>query len=577
MMTRHAVLSALMASVALPTAAQQQDPVELDMIILRNTEDAAGPVEGDLNPPTATGSKIPVPLNEVPQSVTVLGEDDLERFNATRVCETLRYSSGLTTDVFGDDADYDWLRIRGFQADQTGVYLDNAQNLAFAFGSFYIDPHSLQRIEVLRGPSSALYGGSNPGGLVNYISKRPHGRIRELGFRIDDAPSAEVFFDIGDDLENGAAYRIAGRVRGGDRYDEFNDGFRGTLAPSLTFSTDDGTEVTLLANLHIADEQHNGSTFLPYVGTVERAPGFGVIDPDANFSDPDWNDYSRRQASVSAIVERGIGNGWTLTGIGRLGVASVEERYYYPFDYSGFVATPSDRQGTLELIAFEHDTLVRTAQTDLRAYGTVQTGPVSHDLLIGLDARYYDLDETQASASGIQSAVEGGGDPGTPTLDPPYRDGKTTQRQIGLYVQDQLRWGEGWIATANLRRDWVRSEQDVDSGFGEAFERDDAETSWRGALAYEFANGMTPYLSLSNSFEARVISPADGVTEPEGARQIEIGFKWISEGGNGALQAAAFRIDAKMWSPERPRLSPSWGRSGRTGSNLMVSTGSRAG
>lgn len=68
--------------------------------------------------------------------------------------------------MFGDDNEYDWLRIRGFQADQTGVFLDNARNLSIAFGSVYIDPYTLERIEVLRGPSSALYGGSSPGGIV---------------------------------------------------------------------------------------------------------------------------------------------------------------------------------------------------------------------------------------------------------------------------------------------------------------------------------------------------------------------------------------------------------------------------
>ncbi|TDA83194.1 TonB-dependent receptor plug domain-containing protein, partial [Halomonas marinisediminis] len=90
----------------------------------------------------------------------------------SQVSEALRYTAGVTTEVFGNDQDYDWIRVRGFQADQTGVYLDNAQNLAFAFGSFFIDPYTLERIAVLRGPSSALYGGSNPGGILNYVSKR---------------------------------------------------------------------------------------------------------------------------------------------------------------------------------------------------------------------------------------------------------------------------------------------------------------------------------------------------------------------------------------------------------------------
>ena len=121
--------------------AQDNNTVGLAPItVLGNQEDATGPVTSMVNPPTVTGSKIPVPVSEIPQSVTILGSEDLKRFGANRVSEALRYTPGLMADVYGDDNDYDWLRIRGFQADQTGVYLDNAQNLAHAFGSFYTDP-----------------------------------------------------------------------------------------------------------------------------------------------------------------------------------------------------------------------------------------------------------------------------------------------------------------------------------------------------------------------------------------------------------------------------------------------------
>ncbi|MEM9582885.1 MAG: TonB-dependent siderophore receptor [Pseudomonadota bacterium] len=540
---RIGLAAALLLGTAI-TAVAQDEEVDLGILVLGTQEDATGPVGDDKNPPTVTGSKIPLQINEIPQSISVLGREQIERFNARRTSEALRYSAGVTTDVFGDDSDYDWLRIRGFQADQTGVYLDNAQNLSFAFGSFYIDPYTLERIEVLRGPSSALYGGSNPGGIVNYVSKRPGGRVRELTFGLNDAVAGWVEFDYGDDLGNGRSYRLTGRIEGGDKYDAFNSGFRGTFAPSFKFETDGGTEITLLANIHSADEQHTGSTFLPYNGTVTSTAQFGFIDPDANFSDPNWDSYKRDQASVSVIVERGFDNGFTFTGVGRLGVASVEERYYYPFGYSGFSLTPVDAAGTLSLIAFEHDTLVRTAQTDLRYYGQVTTGGVTHDLLFGLDARFYDLDETQASAfAGLTNTVVNPTAPGTPVLNAPYRDGKTRQSQIGIYFQDQLRWGNGWIGTVNLRHDRVRSEQTVRSGFGAPFERKDNATSWRAALAYEFASGFTPYLSLGSSFDAKILAPSAGVTEPETARQVELGFKWAPEDAPFSLAAALFQID----------------------------------
>ncbi|MBO6834673.1 MAG: TonB-dependent siderophore receptor [Alphaproteobacteria bacterium] len=537
------VLSAFLAASA-GGAALAQDSTETEdtyvlepITVLGNQEDATGPVTDKGNPPTVTGSKVPVYANEVPQSLSVLGKEDLERFNADRVSETLRYTAGMMTDVFGDDNDTDWMRIRGFQADQNGIYLDNAQNLAFAFGSFYTDPYALERIEVLRGPSSALYGGSNPGGIVNYVSKRPGVRIRETVLQGKDAPSGSIAFDVGDPLDNGEAYRVVGRFEGGDKYDEFNHGERYTFAPSYKVTAKNGTELTFLANLHVADEKHNGSTFLPYHGTVRRQ-SFGYIDDDENFSDPDWDSYRREQFSATAIVEHTFVNDFTFTAIGRAGVASVEESYWYPGGYTGFAAVPADNAGTLSIIGFEHDTLTRTAQTDVRYYGIVETGPVEHDLLFGVDARYYWLDETQAFGFGTTS-VTNPINPGAPALGAPFQDATSTQTQVGLYFQDQLRFGDGWIVTGNLRFDRVHTEQDGANGFA----RRDGKFSYRAAVAYDFSQGITPYVTYSTSFNPQITSPANGVTKPETGEQIETGFKWAPNSGNMYVNAAIFQIN----------------------------------
>ncbi|PIL21383.1 hypothetical protein P775_05180 [Puniceibacterium antarcticum] len=539
-------MTLLMMTVASGAMAQAiDDPFALQLIVVDSADDATGPVDGARNPTTTTGSKMPLELNRIPQSVSVLGRDEIDRFKAHRVSEALRYTAGVSADVYGDDEDYDWMRIRGFKANQNGTYLDNAQNLAISFGSFFIDPYTLERIEVLRGPSSALYGGSNPGGILNYVSKRPGERIREVTIGANDASAGWLEFDMGDDLGNGRSYRVTGRLEGGDKYDDFNHGLRGTLAPSFKFTTDGGTEITLLANIHAAEEQHNGSNFLPYYGTVKKTEEFGYIDPDANFSDSDWDKYSRRQIYASAIVKRELANGFTFEGIGRVSAADLDERYYYPSGYlNGSIyadgtAKPNDDEGTLRMAAFTSDARVRTAQTDLRFYGTLNSGAVTHDVMVGLDARYFWLDETLTVGLGTPNSVKNPSDPSIAYAEPPYNDITTTQSQVGLYFQDQMRWGGGWIGTLNLRHDFVWTEQEGTN----AFERDDSETSYRVGLAYETAGGLTPYASFSSFFNPLVSPPSTGVTKPETGHQVELGVKWAPQDSNFRLSAAAFQIE----------------------------------
>ncbi|RVV99993.1 TonB-dependent siderophore receptor [Mesobaculum littorinae] len=520
----------------LPAMATAQDT--LGTIVLEAEEDAGtGPVGGIANPVTTTGAGTPTPLNEIPQSVTVIGSEALEARNVTTVGEALRYSAGVFSEVYGDDGDYDWHFIRGFQSDQTGVFWDGVQNLSYGFGSLYVDPYTLERIEVLRGPASVLYGGSNPGGVLNYVSKRPGGRVRELTFGANDAGRVWTGIDWGDDLGQGRAYRLTARIEGGDTYDDFNDGVRGVVAPGLSFTLDSGTKVTLLGNYTHADEQHSGGTFLPYYGTVVPAD-FGTIDPETNFSDPDWDYYDRRQGALTAIVEHEFGNGWSLGATGRIAHAEIEEGYFYPSGYDGFQPQPGDA-GQLSLGAFTHDSTLDAYEGDLHVAGDITTGGVRHDLLVGIDARRFELDQTQTSNFTFTADPLDPTAPGTPVMGDPYIDGVTTQDVFAIYAQDQLRFGQGWIATANLRHDWVTTET---RGLTE-FVREDSETSYRAGLAYEFANGLTPYAAASSFFLPTIASPAEGVTKPESGDQIELGVKYAPAGMDAFVTASVFRID----------------------------------
>ena len=119
-----------------------------------------GPVNGYVPNRTTTGSKTDTPIEEIPQSVSVIGREEIEDRQAQKVDEALRYTAGVFAQPYGLDSDTDWFFIRGFDAGQTGVFLNNLPLYQYGFGGFYIDPFVLERIEVLKGPVSALYGGS---------------------------------------------------------------------------------------------------------------------------------------------------------------------------------------------------------------------------------------------------------------------------------------------------------------------------------------------------------------------------------------------------------------------------------
>ena len=181
---RHRLLSCSVAILAFgtsaPTIAYAQNATQLEQITVEgggvvDSEEGNGiePVNGVVAKSTRTGSKAATPITEIPQSVSVVGRDEIDAQGAQKADEALRYTSGVFTQPFGEDTDMNWMYIRGFDATQTGVYLDGLQTYNYAFASFFIDSWNLERIEVLKGPASVLYGGSNPGGVINYVSKRP--------------------------------------------------------------------------------------------------------------------------------------------------------------------------------------------------------------------------------------------------------------------------------------------------------------------------------------------------------------------------------------------------------------------
>ncbi|NKX37830.1 TonB-dependent receptor plug domain-containing protein [Rhodobacteraceae bacterium R_SAG4] len=168
-MTRTS-LGALMLTVVIPSAALSQNVTELEEINVV-AEEADGVVQGYIATNTLSGSKTGTALVRLDQTVNVVPADQIEDQGAQSVAEALRYTPGVFTEYRGTSNLHDETYIRGF-----GYAPRFVDGLAFGRNSFgQMAPWLLERVEVIKGPASVLYGQANPGGIINLATKRPTG------------------------------------------------------------------------------------------------------------------------------------------------------------------------------------------------------------------------------------------------------------------------------------------------------------------------------------------------------------------------------------------------------------------
>ena len=520
-MTRTTPLLAALAGSAVlagPGLAQESEALSLGEIVFEVP--GADPVGGDVAPFTLSGMKTATEVADVPQSVSVVGRETFERQHPNKVDEVLQDVAGVQSQLYGYDSDTNWFYIRGFNSFDTGAFLDGLSLFSYGFGTFYIDPFLLERVEVLKGPSSMLYGASSPGGVVNYVSRLPDGSEGgALTFGADSEGRAWVSSEaagmVGEDL----SYRFGVKSTRQDGHGMFDDGYEGVLFGGATKAFENGDRLTLHLSHTEMDEDHVGGQFLPYYGTVAEAP-FGYFDEYYNAGNPDADEYERSQTIATGLYRTTLG-GWDITDTARYGTADIEELYLYPYGFTSGQVPDADVE--VNRFAFAHDSEATVVQNDLRATREAVTGPVTHELLFGLDLRRYRLDEAQSFAVGTPL------DPVNPdyaTQQPTdlftYIDGVRTQEQAGLYAQDQLSYGN-WIVTLNARYDKVWSS--FDNRLGDDLDREDEAFSGRVALAYEF-DDVTSYVTAGTYFNPQALDTTTLDADPETGRQIEVGVKW---------------------------------------------------
>jgi iron complex outermembrane receptor protein len=520
----------LLAGAAL--AADIEEPAE-DSIIVKGQRAPANAIGG---------TKTDTPLIETPQSISVISRQDLDLRGVVNLNQALRYTAGITPETRGANAEvYDQFKLRGFDAPR---YLDGLRifNSPTGYADQQVDISRLDRIEVIKGPASVLYGQSSPGGLIALASKLPvaggfYGGVEaSYGtfdlFRIDADVGGQA-----DDAGN-ILYRLYGSINGADTQQTFGKRRRYTISPSITLGGGGATTLTLLANY--SDDPHNGNYgSVPLSGSLRPNPN-GRIPQDFADGDPDLSRFKRRQASATYIFTHDFGSDWAFRSSGRYTDVKASVRGPY---ISGYTSDPD--QAIFDRATYGSNERLKNYTMDNQLTGNIATGSVEHSLLFGVDYQ-------RARA---REAVGFGTAPPINPFDPDYSapipafDLGTTytvlQRQLGFYAQDQIALG-GLRLTASGRYDIARGH--LVTNFGNDDRKKDEKFTYRIGALYLTDVGVAPYVSYSTSFEpqsARVERDdgTDGIAEPSQGKQIEAGLKFQPPGTPILVTAAVFDID----------------------------------
>jgi iron complex outermembrane receptor protein len=571
---------------AVPQAASQPQPAEAYSDGKpAGVTNGPGPVKDYVATDSAVGTKTDTPLKETPQSISVIGKEQIRDQGAQSLQEATRYVPGVFADPYGPDSRGDSSIIRGI----AGTYFVDGLRTTYGYSqtTVPIEPYALERIEVLRGPASMLYGQAPTGGIINGASKLPSEiPYREIGVEYGSFDFKQVKLDMTGPLTQDGKwlYRIVGLGRDADTQVDFVENDRLMLAPSLTYRPTNDTSITFLGNFR---NDSSGSTqqFLPATGTlVPNVNGQRV--KHSTFAGEPGDYYDTDAESATILFDHKFSDDLEIHHVSRYAHTKNAYDSTYPailtparFSFLASLGIPLD-PSSAPFLNPDQSEIARartiTAQetdvfnTDTNLTGRFATGFIEHKVTGGVDYMRYATDQLNAGTlvdnlvPGVQPSFDiynpvygqstfllslGGGF--IPATDIPlFARPHEMQEQIGLYIQDQIKMGP-WIAVFGLRQDWLNVEQTGSP------DEDDTATTGRAALMYEFDSGLTPYVSYSTSFTPlpgqpvgnHILSAVVGETlRPAGAiegEQVEIGFKFQPKGAPFMINAAAYELTDK--------------------------------
>lgn len=506
---------------------------------------------------STTATKTPTPLFDTPVAVTLVPRQLLDDQKATSLRDALQNVSSVQATVPGSSGNQ--FLIRGFSTG--GVVMRDSLNAVTAAGfRTDFDDYNVDRVEVLKGPASVLFGRTQPGGIINMVTapalaKPMISAEQRLG---SFGQMRTVVHATGPvDRRKTLLVRVDAVYEDSDSFRDFALQGRKGINPRLTWRPSAATELTVSYERVRMDYRFDG-------GLV--AVGSGPADlpvTRALLLDPAKPKDFFNQAYTSTDFRHRFGTRWTL-----------QQRYLYSYRDSTDVelnafsaATPLKADGrTMPRSIFSQVSDTSMHSTNLELLGSFASGPIRHQTLVGVD---FLRDFTNYSAGGLFNTAA----TANPALDidifaPTYTLGSDVfsqtldfalngvhnysvfwNKNTGLYLQDQLTVGGRLHVLLGGRFDWANTARgnganlDAASAAWQALRRHDEAFSPRAGVVYQPTKWIGAYTSYSRSFGSNNgISATGEVFPPQRGTQVEGGIKTEWFGGTLSSTVAIFQL-----------------------------------
>lgn len=509
-------------------------------VVANAEENAWGRVNGYAAKRSATATKTDTPIIETPQSISVVGAEEVETRKANNLMDALGYVAGIARSE-GSDRAGEYFFIRGFKAysGAGSIYRDGTKYTVNGFNGQQ-ELYGLERIELLKGASSVLYGTAAPGGVINTVSKRPTGEtLRELNVETGSFNRKQVSGDFGGtlDKEGTLSYRITGLKRDSGTFIDHVPDNRTFIAPSFKWQPSTATSLTVLAQ-----HQEDRTAYvagLPGEGTVLRNPN-GKIPRNRFAGEPAFDDFSIKIQSIGYLFEHDFNDQLKLRQSMRHFKSEGK------FNYVEIWQLAPDMRNTLYRYGVKRNVASESTTADTSLQYAWSSGAVKHTTLVGFDiTRQKDRNEQSildTAALDLYKPVYGS-PVHTPVPSAFYSPVSETS-MMGVYLQDQMKIAEKWVVLLGGRYDKVRyDEENFHTGDVAADNEKSSAFTGRAGLVYLADNGVAPYVSFSQSFQPQPgIDRNQSRFEPTRGEQWELGVRYQPQGSNTMLSSAIYEL-----------------------------------